>query len=41
MKVYSEETFGPLFTIITFTDIKDAHKRIENREHIGKVILVP
>ena len=27
--------------VYNFNDIKDAHQRIENREHIGKVVLVP
>ena len=27
--------------VYNFNDIKDAHRRIENREHIGKVVLVP
>ena len=27
--------------VYNFNDIKNAHQRIENREHIGKVVLVP
>ena len=41
MKINNKNYKPFIDKVYNFNDIKDAHRRIENREHIGKVVLVP
>ena len=42
MKLIEDKVFFPFIdTVYNFSDIKEAHTRIEERNQFGKVVLVP
>jgi D-arabinose 1-dehydrogenase-like Zn-dependent alcohol dehydrogenase len=40
-KIHEKKYFPFMDSIFKMSDIQEAHKRIENRQQIGKIVLVP